>query len=37
MTLQRLTNRCIDLYVSDEKFKDAIETNDKLLISGSNF
>tara|TARA_R110000824_G_scaffold19141_9_gene74639 strand:+ start:2401 stop:2595 length:195 start_codon:yes stop_codon:yes gene_type:complete len=37
MTLQKLTNRCIDLYVSDDKFKDIIETNDKLLISGSNF
>ena len=37
MTLQKLTNRCIDLYVTDENFKDTVETNDKLLISGSNF
>ena len=37
MTLQKLTNRCINLYVTDDNFRDTIETNDSLLISGSSF
>ena len=37
MTLQKLTNRCINLYVTDENFRTKVETNDELLISGSNF
>ena len=37
MTLQKLTNRCINLYVQDDEFRDKIENNDALLISGSNF
>ena len=37
MTLQKLTNRCINLYVNDDKFRDKIETNNELSISGSNF
>tara|TARA_Y100000401_G_scaffold110493_1_gene107762 strand:+ start:114 stop:308 length:195 start_codon:yes stop_codon:yes gene_type:complete len=37
MTLQKLTNRCINLYVQDDEFRDKIEKNDALLISGSNF
>ena len=37
MTLQKLTNRCINLYVNDDKFRDRIETDSKLSISGSNF
>ena len=37
MTLQKLTNRCINLYVNDDEFRDRIETDNKLLISGSNF
>ena len=37
MTLQKLTNRCINLYVTDDEFRTQIEKNDELLISGSNF
>ena len=37
MTLQKLTNRCINLYVQDDEFRAKIEKNDALLISGSNF
>ncbi len=37
MTLQKLTNRSIDLYLSDENFKEKIELHDTLMISGSNF
>ena len=36
MTLQKLTNRSIDLYVTDETYKITIETHDNLTISGSN-
>ena len=36
MTLQKLTNRCVDLYINDEKFRRSVEDNDKLTISGSN-
>ena len=37
MTLQKLTNRCINLYVNDETFRNQVESNNQLLISGSNF
>ena len=37
MTLQKLTNRCINLYVTDNDFRDRVETNDDLSISGSSF
>ena len=37
MTLQKLTNRCINLYMTDENFRSKVETNDDLTISGSNF
>ena len=37
MTLQKLTNRCINLYVTDNEFRNKIEQNDELSISGSNF
>ena len=37
MTLQKLTNRCINLYVTDEEFRNTVENNGDLLISGSNF
>jgi hypothetical protein len=37
MTLQKLTNRSVDLYLKDEKYKEMIETYDGLNISGSNF
>ena len=36
MTLQKLTNRSIDLYLTDEQFKDKLETYDNLTTSGSN-
>ena len=36
MTLQKLTNRSIDLYLTDEDFKDKIELHDNLMVSGSN-
>ena len=37
MTLQKLTNRSIDMYLSDEEFRDKIETSQNLIESGSNF
>ena len=36
-TLQKLTNRCIHLYLNDEDFREKVETTDDLIISGSNF
>ena len=36
MTLQKLTNRCVDLYLKDNKFKELVDANDKLKISGSS-
>ena len=36
MTLQKLTNRSIDLYLTDEQYKNKLETYDNLIISGSN-
>jgi hypothetical protein len=36
MNLQRLTNRCIHLYLNDEKFKDAVDEVTDLTISGSS-
>jgi len=37
MTLQKLTNRSIDMYLEDEDFREKIETNQHLIESGSNF
>ena len=37
MTLQKLTNRSIDMYLEDKDFKEKIETNQNLFESGSNF
>ena len=37
MTLQKLTNRSVDRFLTDEKFKEEIETYDNLSVSGSNF
>ena len=37
MTLQKLTNRSVDRFLNDEKFKEEIETYDNLTASGSNF
>ena len=36
MTLQKLTNRSIDLYLTDENYQNKLETHDNLTISGSN-
>ena len=36
MTLQKLTNRSIDLYLTDAQYKNTLETHDNLTISGSN-
>ena len=36
MTLQKLTNRSIDLYLTDSDYKNKLETHDNLTISGSN-
>jgi len=36
-TLQKLTNRCIHLYLNDDEFRNKIEETDDLMISGSNF
>ena len=37
MTLQKLTNRSVDRFLTDDKFREEIETYDNLSISGSNF
>ena len=37
MTLQKLTNRSIDLYLEDDHFREQIETDKHLIESGSNF
>ena len=37
MTLQKLTNRSVDKFLNDNKFKEEIETYDNLTVSGSNF
>ena len=37
MTLQKLTNRSVDRFLNDNKFKEEIETYDNLTVSGSNF
>ena len=37
MTLQKLTNRCINLYVTDVEFRNRVEASDDLSISGSSF
>ena len=36
MTLQKLTNRSIDLYLIDENYKNIVETHNNLISSGSN-
>ena len=37
MTLQKITNRSIYMYLNDEQFRENIETNSNLTVSGSNF
>ena len=32
MTLQKLTNRSVDRYLADEKFREEIETYDNYLM-----
>ena len=36
MNLQRLANRCIHLYLNDEKFKNLVDDVKELTISGSS-
>lgn len=36
MSLHKLTNRSIDLYLTDDGFKQQIELHDNLTVSGSN-
>ena len=37
MTLQKLINRAIDKYLTDDEFRNDLETHDELTVSGSNF
>ena len=37
MNLQKLTNRAIDMYLTDDEFQNDLETHGELTISGSNF
>ena len=37
MTLQKLANRSVDKYLTDNDFKEEIETYSNLSASGSNF
>ena len=37
MTLQKLTNRSIEMYLEDSDYREKIETNQNLFESGSNF
>ena len=37
MTLQKLTNRSVDRFLTDEKYREEIETYNNLIVSGSNF
>ena len=36
MNLQKLTNRAIDMYLTDDEFRNELETHDDLTISGRN-
>ena len=37
MSLQKLSNRSVHLYLTDDDFKEKIDSHDDLTISGSNF
>ena len=37
MTLQKLTNRAINLYLESNEFREKVEIHDNLTVSGSNF
>ena len=36
MTLQRLVNRTMVMYLTDQKFRDSIDNMDELIVSGSS-
>ena len=36
ITLQKLTNRSINLYLTDDNYKNTVEKHDNLITSGSN-
>ena len=37
MTLQKVTNRALQMYLEKEEFREQVEMNKDLSISGSNF
>ncbi len=37
MTLQKLTNRSVNMYLTDENFRAEVDQYSELAISGSNF
>jgi uncharacterized membrane protein YukC len=37
MTLQKLVNRCVYLYINDPDFKNKIDATNDLQVSGSAF
>ncbi len=37
MNLQKISNRSVHLYMTDEEFRTKIDTYDELTVSGSNF
>ena len=37
ISLQKLTNRCLYLYLHDDNFRNQVDKNSDLIISGSNF
>jgi len=37
MSLQKLTNRSMFLYLNDTGYRERIETENNLTVSGSNF
>ena len=37
MTLQKLTNRSVNMYLTDEKFREQVDKYNELAVSGSNF
>ena len=37
MNLQKISNRSVHLYMTDEEFRNKIDTHDELTVSGSNY
>ena len=37
MTLQKITNRAINLYLENDDFREKMEVHDELTVSGRNF